>query len=441
MLVIEAAIRKSFRSIPMNLRPLAIICGVFVALGGAWSSHAADPKPTKIEIAVVPGALRYATTRFDVAVASPVVLTLKNTCIMPHNLVLGRPGKADELFVQAMGLGERGMARSFVPESPDVFASIKIVNPGQADTIEFQAPAEAGEYPYLCTFPGHGTIMRGVMRVRPADEKLEAPVVEKLTGPKIVNALKESEVTPKPMGTRQHPFVLRSFVPNPTLADEVLVHHDRGLPAKQYDVSTGKDTTGKEVPAIPGVPGGIAVSFGPEFAYVWDSTECRLLYAWTGGFLDMTPYWGGGTGGGRKGSDYVPWLEGTLIYKAAGDHPLQPGKDVPRPKFRGYRVLSGNPEFKYELGGLTIHEHITPTDPGTFMIHYRVENAREPVRLVFDPAVRPQISCDQGGWKENTLEIPVDHSDHFMLLVRFQPGETFKVDAEKLKKGKTSEEP
>ena len=283
--------------------------------------------------------------------------------------------------------------------------------------------------------------MRGVMRVKPIGEALEAPVVEKISGPKLVDALKISSANPKPMGTRERPFVMRSFIPNPKLADEVLAHHDRGLPARPYDVAAGKDIDGKDVPAIPGVPGGIAVSFGPDFAYAWDSTECRLLYAWTGGFLDMTPYWGGGTGGGRKSNDYVPWLEGTLVFKTAGAQTFQLGDPTKRPKFRGYRVLSGNPLFRYEIGGVTIEEQITPADPGSFMVHYRVENPKQPVQLLFDPSIRPQISCDQGSWKENVLEIPVDHADHFMLLVRFAPGETFKVDAEKLKKGKTSEEP
>jgi azurin len=440
----------NFEILPPTMKkrlPLSLVfaCAIFVV--GQSSATAQDkpaakpPKPAKIQISIVPGALRFATTRFDVTAGSPLELTLKNTCIMPHNLVLGRPGKADDLFQQAMALADRGMALNFIPETPDVIAAFKIVNPGQADTIKLDAPSEPGEYPYLCTYPGHGTVMRGVMRVKPAGEKLEEAVVEKISGPKLVDALKSSEATSKPMGSRERPFVMRSFVPNPKLGDEVLTHHDRGLTAQGYSPSTGQDIEGKEVKAIPGLPCGIAVSFGPDFAYVWDSTECRLLYAWTGGFLDMTPYWGGGTGGGRRSSDYVPWLEGTLVFKAAGGDPFQLGDPTKRAKFRGYRVLSGNPEFTYERAGVTIHEHITPADPGSFMVHYRVENAREPVRLVFDPAIRPQISCDQGGWKENTLEIPVDHADHFMLLVRFQPGEIYKVDPAKLKSGKTSEEP
>lgn len=404
----------------------------------AKAAKAVKPaKPAKIEIGIIPGALRYATTRFDVTAGKEFSLTLKNTCIMPHNLVLVKPGKADAVVMQSMAL-EQGFAKNFVPPSEDVIAATKIVNPGLSETLNLQSPTEPGEYPFLCTFPGHGTIMRGIMRVRPEGEKLEPSVIEKIDGPKLVDALKESAVTSQPLGTRQHPYVARSFVPNPKLGDEVLAHHDRGLTARGYNPATGKDIDGKDVAAIPGVPGGIAVNFGPDFSYVWDSTECRLLYAWTGGFLDFTAYWGGGTGGGRRSNDYVPELAGTLVFKTAGALPLQLGKGE-KPKFRGYKVISGNPEFTYEIAGNVIHEHIMPADPGTFMIHYRIDRPPDPVRLVFDPSIRPQISCDQGSWKENALEIPADHADHFMLLVRFAPGETYKPKPPG--KGKISEEP
>ena len=33
-------------------------------------------------------------------------------------------------------------------------------------SLRFVAPTEPGEYPYLCTYPGHWVIMRGVMVVR-----------------------------------------------------------------------------------------------------------------------------------------------------------------------------------------------------------------------------------------------------------------------------------
>jgi len=424
---------------------LPILCAVLCGAAHGQTPVAKTPdgpekeKSAKITVAIIPGALRYATTRFDVTAGAPFSLTLKNTCIMPHNLVLVQPGKADEIVIAAMGMADGGFAKNFVPESAAVLAATKVISPGQAETLSLKAPAEPGEYPYLCTFPGHGTVMRGIMRVRPEGEKLESSVVEKISGAVLVDALRASAVTSQPMGTRLRPFVLRSFVPNPGLDAAVLAHHDRGLPTRPYDPTTGKDMEGKDIATIPGVPAGIAVSFGPDFAYVWDATECRLLYAWTGGFLDMSPYWGTGSGSGRKSRDYAPWLSGTLVFKTAGPLPLRLGDG--KPKFRGYRVLSGNPEFSYEVGGQVVHEHIVPTDPGTFMIHYRIERPPEVVRMVFDPTIRAQISCDQGGWKGNTLEISQDHADHFMLLVKFQPGETFKPDPAKLKKAATTGEP
>ena len=30
-----------------------------------------------------------------------------------------------------------------------------------------EPPATPGDYPYVCTFPGHGVMMRGVMHVKP----------------------------------------------------------------------------------------------------------------------------------------------------------------------------------------------------------------------------------------------------------------------------------
>lgn len=418
------------------LAPLA-----FSADPPATPKPAKPPKPARVEVEVVPGALRYATTRFDVTAGAAIEVTLKNTCIMPHNLVLVQPGKADEIVVQSMAMGMNGMAKNYVPDSKDILAATAIINPGTSQTLKITAPATVGEYPYLCTFPGHGTIMRGLMRVKAKGEKLEKPVKEALSSAKIVDALKESGVTPKPMGTRQHPFVLRSFVPNVKLDERVLAHHDRGLPARPYNPGSGQDVDGPDVPPEDGIPAGIAVNFGPEFSYVWDATECRLLYAWTGGFFDMSVYWGAGTGGGRAGFDYRPEIEGQLVYKAAGVQPLRLGDGKARPRFRGYRLLSGAPEFTYEIGGTTVHEHIVPAEPGTFMIHYRIERPPEPVRFAFDPAIRKQISCDQGTWKGDTLEIPADHGDHVMLLVRFAPGETFKPDPARLKKSKTTGEP
>ncbi|MBT16596.1 MAG: hypothetical protein CMO59_11530, partial [Verrucomicrobiales bacterium] len=53
-----------------------------------------------------------------------------------------------------------------VPESEDIIASTKLVNPGGVDKIEFVAPSEPGDYPYICTFPGHWRLMQGIIKVK-----------------------------------------------------------------------------------------------------------------------------------------------------------------------------------------------------------------------------------------------------------------------------------
>ena len=58
-----------------------------------------------------------------------------------------------------------GLARHYVPKSDDVLVWTDMVNPKADFTIHFDAPKEKGDYPYLCTFPGHWMVMNGVMKV------------------------------------------------------------------------------------------------------------------------------------------------------------------------------------------------------------------------------------------------------------------------------------
>ena len=46
-----------------------------------------------------------------------------------------------------------------------IVASSKILGPNEEETIVFKA-GPAGEYPYLCTFPGHFGVMKGILSVK-----------------------------------------------------------------------------------------------------------------------------------------------------------------------------------------------------------------------------------------------------------------------------------
>lgn len=178
-----------------------------------------------------------------------------------------------------------------------------------------------------------------------------------------------------PMGTREKPFVLRTYFPDPGLTREVLSNHALGYRARKY--SPGKGDVEGFVDPILGIPAAIGVNFGPDLSICWDTTECRLLYAWRGGFLDMTNYWGKPESGHRKGFAYIPDLVGELIFMAHGSHPLgvfDQYTEVLTPHFKGYRMMGGVPEFHYTIGEADVRVKIEPGEkPMTIVKHYTVE--------------------------------------------------------------------
>lgn len=181
-----------------------------------------------------------------------------------------------------------------------------------------------------------------------------------------------------PMGTREAPLVLRTYFPDPGLSREVMSRHGLGARARKY--TPGKGDVDGFVDPIPGIPGAVGVNFGPELSYCWDTTECRLLYAWTGGFLDMTNYWGEPESGRRKGFGYIPEIVGELVYLSRGSHPLgifDHYTNPPAPEFLGYEMVDGVPEFSYREGNAVVRVRIVPGDkPMSFVKHYRVEGAK-----------------------------------------------------------------
>ena len=116
--------------------------------------------------------LGYDKTDLTVKAGQKVKLTLNNTgsiAPQPHNFLLVKTGKEMAVGAQAnaMMTDPAAMAKSYIPDASkeDILAHTKLVQIGQTESIEFTAPAEAGDYPYLCSFPGHWLLMRGVLHV------------------------------------------------------------------------------------------------------------------------------------------------------------------------------------------------------------------------------------------------------------------------------------
>ncbi len=97
----------------------------------------------------------------------PVELVFENTDAMPHNWVLVALGAADAIATaaEAMAAQPDALGRVHVPASPQVLQATRMLNAGERVRLPFTAPKEPGDYPFLCTFPGHGQRMRGTLKV------------------------------------------------------------------------------------------------------------------------------------------------------------------------------------------------------------------------------------------------------------------------------------
>lgn len=108
---------------------------------------------------------------FNASKGTDFKLTFKNVGKLPkiamgHNLVILKKGVSAIKFGQKV-LAAGGNANNALPESVmnDVLAHTKLLGPGETEVINFKVPMETGSYQYVCTFPGHFAMMRGVMEV------------------------------------------------------------------------------------------------------------------------------------------------------------------------------------------------------------------------------------------------------------------------------------
>ena len=135
--------------------------------GASEASFDSQKGLVKVDISCVPERMMYTVTEFKVKAGAAVRLTLENPTATPHNLVIVKPGTDEEIGMagNAMAADPQGASKHFVPDSDKVLFATKLLQPDTSETLRFFAPKEPGEYPYVCTFPGHWVIMRGVMIV------------------------------------------------------------------------------------------------------------------------------------------------------------------------------------------------------------------------------------------------------------------------------------
>jgi azurin len=136
--------------------------------GGTHAAFAAD-KVCKLAIAGN-DAMQYDKKELDVAAdCTQVEVTLTHTGKLPaaamgHNWVLLKT--ADVTAVANAGMSAGLNNNYLTPNDARVIANTKIVGGGDSATVTFPTAklTKGGDYTYICTFPGHYVIMKGVLK-------------------------------------------------------------------------------------------------------------------------------------------------------------------------------------------------------------------------------------------------------------------------------------
>jgi len=331
-----------------------------------------DAEAKKVTVGVKPG-LQFDPKVLHVQPDEEIELTFDNVDEMMHNFVLVEPGARMEMVEAAIALGAEGPELNYVPESDKVLASTPVVLPGKKATVRFKAPSKEGQYPYVCTFPGHGFLMRGILFV-----SKEVPKEMHL-------AQEEPEEKGSAwgkFGNQGGAVVHRTFMPDST-------------------------------------PAGIAVSLPGGHSYCWDAGECRLRYAWRGGFIKKN----GSFGRWRT----LPTIEG-VIYHQEDTFPIREKgtdskKDPDTVRFEGYRMIDGIPEFRYRVGNLKVSEYLAKLPGKSGLIRrFKIEGSANGIVWEVDPDAGVSYSFNKGKLSGNAWHLTKEESRKFQVKMEEIPG-------------------
>ena len=322
---------------------VALLVGMLAWLPTARAAVA----PEIIRIGTLPG-LRYNTSAFSVRPGAEVELVFSNYDEMLHNLVITRPGARERVVQAALALGSGAADRDFVPPSEDVLWATKVVPSDESFTLKFTAPTTTGDYPYVCTMPGHGIIMFGTMTVT------NTPGPPVMTPADPVEPAAAADHGNHGPGSRA--TVMRSFMP------------DAG-------------------------PASIAVQLPGDVSYVWDAGAGRFRYAWAGG------------GAVRPSSPErgLARVTGEIFYREPA-FPLRlgatPSTAPSLVQFKGYTIdAAGIPEFETVVDGVTVRERAEASN-GKFVRRFRIAGPATAWFAVPEAAAAFEVS---GGAREGAF--------------------------------------
>jgi azurin len=164
-------------AVPAAAAAAAPMAGAAAATPGAPALPAPAPivvSGDTVSVTLRPGStgMSYDITTINAKAGQKVKITFINQhplVPLQHNIIVGKIGSRENLQKAALAMVSadlpKWMEKGFIPETPEVLHHTKLVNPGETVELEFVAGPDKGDYPYLCTFPGHSVSMQGTLKV------------------------------------------------------------------------------------------------------------------------------------------------------------------------------------------------------------------------------------------------------------------------------------
>ena len=114
--------------------------------------------------------MKFSVTSIEAKPGEELHVVLTNAGSMPkeamaHNWVLLKAG-SDVMAFSAAAASARD--KDYIPDSlkDQIIAKIDLLGPKKTGEVTFKAPEQPGEYPFLCSFPGHAALMKGTLVVK-----------------------------------------------------------------------------------------------------------------------------------------------------------------------------------------------------------------------------------------------------------------------------------
>lgn len=153
-------------------------------------------------------------------------------------------------------------------------------------------------------------------------------------------------------------------------------------------------------------PVSIAVMLTDRLGIAWDTTSCRVRYAWPG----TTDFFDG---------YYKENISNKIFYRETAGNYLSFSENL-KPEFKGYELINGTPQFICQYGDTTTYEHIVPAMGfNGFIRILKIDNLKSPLTIHLDHTGDATVTSTTHSIQDNSLAVPASPTQEIQLQVIF----------------------